>query len=121
MERDYITHEQIIATRISAEEQQCIISWERLSDTVEIFCSDNKTITRLKRLMQKDPISYRCWIVSKNKDNRPTEYGFELPSKKLISFRAARTVKTKRHLTQEQREANKQRLKAAAENRRKGN
>lgn len=95
MEREYIKPEQIIPTKCSTDEQQCIISWERLHDTVVILCSDNTALTRIKRQALKNPSCYKCWIESKDRDGRPVEYGFELPSKRLISFRVPKTKKNK--------------------------
>nr|DAI08145.1 MAG TPA: hypothetical protein [Caudoviricetes sp.] len=84
-----ISIDDITATKCSAFEQETVIQ-----------------ITKIKHIMRKDPNSYACTEVTKNKLGEVVGYAFECP-KNLISYR----VSVKRSISDEQRKSASKRLK----------
>lgn len=101
-----ISIDDITATKCSAFEQETVIQISRNRDTASIWTSDNTQLTKIKHIMRKDPNSYVCTEVTKNKLDEVVGYGFECP-KNLISYRTA----TKRSVSDEQRQKASERLK----------
>lgn len=97
------------------DEQETSIVFERNSDKMTIWTSDNTMVTKLKMLITNNPKEYKLVSIS-TYDGQPVAYEFEAP-KKLLTLRTA-----ERTLTDEQRAAlaeriaiqNKARSKAAA-------
>lgn len=96
---------------LSPEEQECLISIDPETHKVQIYCSSNRYLTKLKRMLEKDS-NYKCFLNSTCNGN-PTSYIFECPEKG-VSFRA--TNKAHKALTDEQREAARLRLNTIKEN-----
>ena len=97
------------------EEQETSITFERNSDKMTIWTSDNTMVTKLKKLITKNPQAYKLVSIS-TYEGQPVAYEIEAPKNFL-------TLKTgERTLTDEQRAAlaeriitrNKARSKAAA-------
>lgn len=101
-----ISIDDITATKCSAFEQETVIQISRNRDTASIWTSDNTQLTKIKHIMRKDPNSYVCTEVTKNKLGEVVGYEFECP-KNLISYRTA----TKRSVSDEQRQKASERLK----------
>lgn len=110
----YITADEIENTNCDKESQETVISFERDSDRLIINSSDNTFLTKMKSIMQRDPVSYKCYYYAGNKDKvtgKVSNYVFET-DKKLLTFRVA---SSKKELTDEEKEAFKQRMNKAKE------
>lgn len=89
------------------DEQETSIVFERNSDKMTIWTSDNTTVTKLRGLMTKSPEEYILRSIS-TYDGQPVAYEVEAP-KEFLSFRSVRVTRT---MTEEQRIANSERMKA---------
>ena len=101
-----ISIDDITATKCNMFEQETIIQISRNRDTASIWTSDNTQLTRIKRIMRKDPNSYVCTEVTKNKLGEVVGCAFECP-KNLIGYRTS----VKRSMSDEQRKRASERLK----------
>ena len=89
------------------DEQETSIVFERNSDKMTIWTSDNTIVTKLRGLMTKSPEEYILRSIS-TYDAQPVAYEVEAP-KEFLSFRSVRVTRT---MTEEQRIANSERMKA---------
>ena len=89
------------------DEQETSIVFERNSDKMIIWTSDNTIVTKLRGLMTKSPEEYILRSIS-TYDGQPVAYEVEAP-KEFLSFRSVRVTRT---MTEEQRIANSERMKA---------
>ena len=89
------------------DEQETSIVFERNSDKMTIWTSDNTMVTKLRGLMTKSPEEYILRSIS-TYDGQPVAYEVEAP-KEFLSFRSVRVT---RSMTEEQRIANSERMKA---------
>lgn len=89
------------------DEQETSIVFERNSDKMTIWTSDNTIVTKLRGLMTKSPEDYILRSIS-TYDGQPVAYEVEAP-KEFLSFRSVRVTRT---MTEEQRIANSERMKA---------
>lgn len=89
------------------DEQETSIVFERNSDKMTIWTSDNTMVTKLRGLMTKSPEEYILRSIS-TYDRQPVAYEVEAP-KEFLSFRSVRVTRT---MTEEQRIANSERMKA---------
>lgn len=89
------------------DEQETSIVFERNSDKMTIWTSDNTIVTKLRGLMTKSPEKYILRSIS-TYDGQPVAYEVEAP-KEFLSFRSVRVTRT---MTEEQRIANSERMKA---------
>ena len=89
------------------DEQETSIVFERNSDKMTIWTSDNTMVTKLRGLMTKSPEEYILRSIS-TYDGQPVAYEVEAP-KEFLSFRSVRVTRT---MTEEQRIANSERMKA---------
>ena len=104
--------DEITATKCNTFEQETVIQISRNRDKASIWTSDNTQLTRIKRIMRKDPNSYVCTEVTKNKLGEVVGYAFECP-KNLIGYRTS----AKRSMSDEQRKRASERLKEYHKNR----
>ena len=91
-----------------ADEQETTIVLSRTEDKMSIWTTDNTMVTKLRALMIKNPKDYKLVNIS-TRNGSPAAYEFEAP-KKLLSLRADKITRT---LTDEQRAALGERLKAS--------
>lgn len=89
------------------DEQETSIVFERNSDKMTIWTSDNTIVTKLRGLMTKSPEEYILRSIS-TYDGQPVAYEVEAP-KEFLSLRSVRVTRT---MTEEQRIANSERMKA---------
>lgn len=89
------------------DEQETSIVFERNSDKMTIWTSDNTIVTKLRGLMTKSPEEYILRSIS-TYNGQPVAYEVEAP-KEFLSFRSVRVTRT---MTEEQRIANSERMKA---------
>lgn len=96
--------------RLSVNEQETVVNFERNTDKATVYTSDQTMLTKLHKLMEKNPKEWR--LIDKGRiDGDVVSETFECP-KRLISFR---TSTASRVMTEEQREAAAERLKKARE------
>ena len=117
--RIYITDaSQIESISCNRYEQETAINWLRDDDIMEICTSDFTMVTKLARMVEKDPENYKCYYYEGNRDKetgRLGNYFFEVP-KKLLSFRSGEKKKRdKRELTGDERDAIRERFRKARE------
>lgn len=89
------------------DEQETSIVFERNGDKMTIWTSDNTIVTKLRGLMTKSPEEYILRSIS-TYDGQPVAYEVEAP-KEFLSLRSVRVTRT---MTEEQRIANSERMKA---------
>ena len=94
----------------SSDEQETSIVFERNSDKMTIWTSDNTMVTKLKKLLTNNPKEYKLVSIS-TCDGQPVAYEFEAP-KKLLTLKTNIPIPT---LTDEQRAAKAERMKAVHE------
>ena len=105
----YLTSDQLDAVICNKDEQETTINWLRVEDKLVICTSDNTYITKMKKIMERDPESYKCYSYDDNVDENGNYYTyfFEVP-KSLLTWRVQRD---KRMLTDEQRQKLSERAK----------
>ena len=108
---------------VSIMEQETTISLSRTDSSADIWTSDTMMMTKLDRLCEEAPENYKCieegrLIVPPGSKAEPeiASKRYRISDKKLLSFRSKRVV---RELTDEQREALRERMKAISANNRK--
>lgn len=69
------------------EERETTINVLGSSQTMEIYTSDNVMITKLKKLLDANPDTIKCWEAGRF-EGKVTGYFFEMP-KKHLSFRSS--------------------------------
>lgn len=89
------------------DEQETSIVFERNGDKMTIWTSDNTIVTKLRGLMTKSPEEYILRSIS-TYDGQPVAYEIEAP-KEFLSLRGVHRTRT---MTEEQRIANSERMKA---------
>lgn len=95
---------------VSMEEQETHINWCRTEDGAEVFTTDRTTMTKLDRMCKEHPENYQCIRIDKFADNGElADKVYRIKDKTLISFRGAKIT---RELTEEQRIAAAERIKA---------
>ena len=117
-EKIYVTDaSQIESISCDRREQETAINWLRDDDIIEICTSDLTMVTKLARMVEKDPKNYKCYYYEGNRDRetgRLGNYFFEIP-KKLLSFRTGGEGKSKKNMTAEQRKAVAERFRKGRE------
>lgn len=116
-EKIYLTADQITPVSIEVQCQETAINYLRNDLMASISVTDNTTLTKLRKLVAKDPDHYKCYAASYDPaTGAANSYIFEIP-KKCISFR---TVPPKKELTDEQRKAYVERMHQAHKKEMKG-
>lgn len=106
----YITADQIRGTATERDCQETNINWLRDDEILAVETSDSTFVTKMKNIMERDPEHYRCYYYESNIDKKSGKvysYVFEV-DRKLLNFRVN---STRRELTEDEKEALKQRLK----------
>lgn len=100
--------EDLVIRGVDMDEQEIVINASRVDDYMTVYTSDNTYLTKLKKLTAANPKDWAVMdIFERNGDI--TGVKFRAP-KCLLSLR---TAKTERVMTDEQRAAAAERLKAA--------
>lgn len=94
--------------KLTTEEQETTITFDRVSKKLRLYTSDNTQITKMQKLINVSDSAWKLEKVVLDKDGEPTGYFFSAADKKLLTLRAKRTI-----LTEEQREAVVERLQRA--------
>ena len=95
---------------IPLDEQETTISFNRISEQVDVWTNDRTMITKLDKLCNSSPTMYRCKNVGKNKEGEVMDKQYVITDKRLLSFKPKRRECAP--LTDEQKEARAERLKA---------
>lgn len=103
--KNYTVDDLGLLVGIPADEQETTIVLSRTEDKMSIWTTDNTMVTKLRALMNKNPEDYKLINIS-TYNGAPAAYEFEAP-KKLLSLRNTM------NLTDEQRAALGERLKAS--------
>ena len=95
---------------VAVDEQETTINWGRTEVGAFLETSDRTVMTKLDRLCKEHPENYSCTNVGKAMDDGTIlTKAYSIADKSLISFRGA---KIPRELTEEQRKAIADRLRA---------
>ena len=105
--KTYTVDDLVTIIGVPSDEQETSIVFARNSDTMTIWTSDNKMVTKLRGLMTKSPEEYVLRSIS-TYDGQPVAYEIEAPAE----FLSLRSVRVTRTMTEEQRIANSERMKA---------
>lgn len=103
--KNYTVDDLGVLVGIPTDEQETTIVLSRTEDKMSIWTTDNTMVTKLRALMVKNPKDYKLVGIS-TCNGAPAAYEFEAP-KKLLSLRNTM------NLTDEQRAALGERLKAS--------
>ena len=116
IEKIYVTAEEIESVLCNRSEQQTAVSWYRDDAKIVLCTSDNTMITKMRRYVEKNPDTYKCFYYETNRDldtGKLGNYFFEFPAN-CLSFRSGGAKKRKpRAMSEEQRAAVSERFKAA--------
>lgn len=104
--KEYVV-EDLVIRGVDVDEQELIVNVMRDEDFFTVYTSDNIYLTKLKKLVAANPKEWEIVQIVENKGNI-LGVKFKAP-KKLLSFR---TVTVERTMTDEQRAAAAERLKA---------
>ena len=92
---------------VTLAKQETVVNYQREGDEAIIWTSDTTQMTRLDRLCKDSPEFYSLHRVEKTKDGSIVGKFYKLTDKSLVSFRSKKTTRT---LSDEQREALRDRL-----------
>lgn len=87
-----ITWEKIETITTSAF-RETTINFLQNEDFMEIFTSDNSTMTKIKKIMQVNPEEWECYEGSRNANGTITGYFIKAP-KKYVSLRKPNKYRT---------------------------
>ena len=102
--------DEIILGSIPTEEQETTINFQRNEEGFMLWTTDRTVMTRLDKLCKEAPENYICEDVGKDRAGYLLDKRYYVKDKGLLAFK---TVRRKLNLTDEQREAAKERLRAA--------
>lgn len=95
---------------ISLNEQETTINFSRTEETVDIWTSDTTMMTKLDRLCEIAPETYKKTKEHKSEEGRLLSKEYQITDKTLLSFRTVKRV-----LTDEQKEKQRERMRALRE------
>jgi hypothetical protein len=76
---------------VPAYEQETTISFCRAEQTAKIWTSDTTVMTKLDKLVEKDPKNWTCRL-QKDREGDVIAKEYIVQNKKLVSFRAERIM-----------------------------
>ena len=109
---------EIQTCKVPVEEQEYTISKGRKDRNLEIFASDNTFITKLKRVIVKNPDAWKCKEI-RDSEKEVVGYFFEAP-KSVLSIRRG-VSKSGGDISEERKQKLKEALKKGRENRKSKN
>lgn len=71
--------EDITSIRCSVEEAETTVGWMRDDSRIRIFTSDNKTLTKLKRVIAKNPSAWEYWDAGRDREGYVLGWNFTAP------------------------------------------
>lgn len=112
--KEYDLEELTISGNSSDESEVCVTALKS-EDVADVYTSDNVYLTKFKKLIEANPDAWKITQVVERSDGTVSGVMLQAP-KKFISFRAAERVG--RILTDEEKAAAADRLRAARNNKR---
>lgn len=110
--KEYDLEELTISGNASDESEVCVTALKS-EDIADIYTSDNVYLTKFKKLIEANPDAWKIIRVVERPDGTISGVTLQAP-KKCLSFRAAE--RTGRIMTDEQKAAAAERLRAARNN-----
>ena len=101
------------------EEKETNINWYCDSKTAVLYTTDNKVVTKMKHLFERNPNTVKC--TEYYSEHGVDSYRFEFPIKGLSFRNTDKQNSRKREMTDEQRKAASERMKKARINKLLGN
>lgn len=98
--------EEITPVRCDMDEAETTIGWMRGDKQIHIFTSDNTTLTKIKRVIAKNPSEWRCYEAGRDKDGYALGWNFIAP-KKAVRFTSGAVSER----SEEQKQAFKERMR----------
>ena len=112
--KEYDLEELTISGNASEESEVCITALKS-EDVADVYTSDNVYLTKFKKLIEANPDVWKITQVVERSDGTVSGVMLRIP-KKCLSFRAAERVG--RVMTDEEKAAAAERLRAARDNKR---
>lgn len=104
----YVKHNELLPLNSIRSEHETSINWYR-DDKYAVMCTSDPTmVTKMSKVMEKDPVNYRCYYLKCNFDIETETVGnyfFEFPKNMLTYRTKSDTDKRTRELTDEERKA----------------
>lgn len=94
--------------RIATDEQETTVSFCRNEKAVSVWTSDTTMFTRFDKLCSAAPDFYQCTEVARDRDGDIISKTYRITDKDMLTFK---TKKKKLNLTEEQRQAMRERVK----------
>ena len=94
--------------KLTTEEQETTITFDRVSKKLRLYTSDNTQITKMQKLVDAPDSVWKLEKIVLDKNGEPTGYFFSAADKKLLTLRAKKTT-----LTEEQKTAARERFLCA--------
>lgn len=94
--------------KCSVEEQETTITFDRTSNRLCLYTSDNTRITKMQKLINTQGTAWKLEKEVMDSNGNPTGYFFSCSDKGLLTLRVK---KVDREYTEEQKEALRERLK----------
>lgn len=91
--------------KLTTEEQETTITFDRVSKQLRLYTSDNTQITKMQKLINASDSAWKLEKIVLDKDGEPTGYFFSAADKKLLTLRAKKT-----RLSDEQKTAVRERF-----------
>lgn len=91
--------------KLTTEEQETTITFDRVSKQLRLYTSDNTQITKMQKLINTSDSAWKLEKIVLDKDGEPTGYFFSAADKKLLTLRAKKT-----RLSDEQKTAVRERF-----------
>lgn len=85
----YTVDDVVVIKGLSSEEQETTVQMSRTEDVACVWTSDNTTVTKIRKLMERAPDQWKLVKISTNAAGEPVGYFFECP-KNLVGFRTLR-------------------------------
>lgn len=106
MEKQIFDSKELEAIHCDMDEQETSITMLRNSDEVKIYTSDNKMLTKLSKMFDKNKEIWKCFECGRDSAGKVTGYLF-ITNKKAISFRTGKG----KNISEEDREKRRERFK----------
>lgn len=104
---------EIQACKVPVDEQEYTISKGRKDNSLEIFASDNTFVTKLKKVITKNPGAWKCREI-RDSEGEVAGYFFEAP-KSVLSIRSGAS-RSGRYVSEERKQKLKEALRKGREN-----
>lgn len=79
----YTVDDVVVIKGVSADEQETTVQISRTEDVACVWTSDNTTVTKIRKLMERAPDQWKLVKISTNAAGEPVGYFFECPRKAI--------------------------------------